>query len=196
MNKGNSETEFKRSSTDSKNRDTNSSRETFNKGNLLVAKGASNNGFKNIDLKGEESANDELPVSQMMIKLENVHEDVSSLPRKTPVQNLTKEVDVNETPKHSQSRQTIPAPNNPAVSTPTQIPPDTHTSRLKADEEHFSDGDDAFSTQAILSAYTKKTEKLFNNLNEVVTTHSRTSVKERVELIKRYYSRMNEQDQK
>jgi pyocin large subunit-like protein len=132
----------------------------------------------------------------MMIKLEHVHEDVSSPLRQTPVQNPTEEVDVNGTPNHSKSRQTISAPNNSAVSTHAQRPPDTHTSRLKADEEHFTDGDDAFSTQAILSAYTKKTEKLFNNLNEVVTTHSRTSVKERVELIKRYYSRMKEQDQK
>lgn len=196
LNKVQSKTDLVGSSTDSRNREGHAPRETFDEANLSMTKGTNVNNFENIDLKEEKSANDELPVSQMKIKLEKVAEDGSSPHRRTSLPDPPKEIEMNEIQNHSQPRPTIPTPANPAATSFPQRPPETHTPRLKADEEHFDDGDDTFSTQAILSAYTKKSEKLFNHLNEAVTTHSRTSVKERVELIKRYYSRMKDQDRK
>lgn len=105
-------------------------------------------------------------------------------------------IKIQESQKYLDLQQQI----NSTIPTQINVPPhpkaaiDPQPQKLKVEDQNRSDGGDKLSCEATLSAYNKKSEALFLYLGETLSSHSLTSTQQRVRMIKKIFSSLNESE--
>lgn len=155
-----------------KNNDARTPSETQDEGKYSSNKSAISNGYDKLAPTDTKTIQEEVPVSQMKIKLDPIEEEGSPVIPERELLDSNKPVKSSEPSNHPQMMNNISNPISTASSKPMKDSSERKPLRLQAEEEPLSGGDEHFSTQAILSSYSKKSEKLLSTLNEVVAANS------------------------